>query len=571
MAPYPRRSNTWSGRRPSAGRVCSAVFALALVSTLVACGPAKPPPQARPARIQIRTIGGVAEFYDTVTGVRFTPRGHNLVEFRHIDDPVFGVVDHDMVLSPAAYDQAHIRGDLEAMHALGYNAVRVMLETCGALDCIYPYGATGRVLNAAYLDNIADLLQLAADTDMYVWITSNTLPDIGYYLEYGYSGETATISAGEATFLTATGIDAYRQYLQDLLRELVARDARLDRMFSLSLRNEHSYDTRYLPWTLTSGTVTPANGDSYDMALPSERKRLAEDGLIYWTDRLTEAVKEVVPAALVSIGFFPPDAPNPWRPGDFRLVETSREIHESTADFFDLHAYPAPLGYSLAKLLENFGAVGFQAKPLVMGEFGAFRSQYPDEYVAAQAMVDWQNDGCQSVYDGWLTWHWHGDTIEGLWGSEGTPLGQALAPALHPDPCSPVTVPNPNLAYLRPVIASNALPDEPASNAVDGTGAQWGSGNDAPQWLEIDFGAPVELGSVRLTVAQYPAGHTVHELYGGATSPATSLLHTFSGTTADGAVLVHTFGTPPTVRYLRVLTTSSVSWVAWQEIQAFAP
>jgi len=548
-----------------------AVFTLALVAALVACGPSVPPLQARPARIQIRTVSGAAEFYDTVTGARFTPRGHNLVEFRHIDDPVYGVVDFDMVLSPAAYSPAHIRADLEAMHALGYNVVRVMLETCGALDCIYPYGATGRVLNAAYLDNIADLLQLAADTDMYVWITSNTLPDIGYYLQYGYSGETATISAGEATFLTAIGIDAHRQYLQDLLSELVARDARLDRMFSLSLRNEHSYDTRYLPWTLTSGTVTPANGDSYDMAQATEHRRLAEDSLIYWTDSLTEAVKQVAPTALVSIGFFPPDAPNAWRPGDFRLVETGRAIHESQADFFDLHPYPAPFGYSLAQLQENFGAIGFQAKPLVMGEYGAFRSHYPDEHVAAQAMVDWQNDACMQGYDGALTWHWHGDIIEGLWGSEGTPLGQALAPALHPNPCTPVTVPNPNLAYLRPATASSALPDEPASNAVDGTGAQWGSGGDAPQWIEIDLGALVALGSVRLVLAQYPDGPTVHELYGGVTSPAASLLHTFSGSTTAGDLLQHTFATPPNLRYLRVLTTSSVSWVAWQEIEAFAP
>jgi hypothetical protein len=186
-------------------------------------------------------------------------------------------------------------------------------------------------------------------------------------------------------------------------------------------------------------------------------------------------------------------------------------------------------------------------------------------------MVDWQNAGCALGYDGWLTWHWHGDTLEGLWGSEGTPLGQALAPSLHPDPCAPVTVPNPDLAYRRPVTASSALPDQPASNAVDGTGAQWGSGGDAPQWIEIDLGAPVALGSLRLTVAQYPDGPTVHELYGGTTSPATTLLHTFSGSTAEGQVLTQTFSSPPTVRYLRVLTTGSVSWVSWREVEAFAP
>ena len=74
---------------------------------------------------------------------------------------------------------------------------------------------------------------------------------------------------------------------------------------------------------------------------------------------------------------------------------------------------------------------------------------------------------------------------------------------------------------------------------------------------------------MRLTVAQFPDGATVHQVYGGVTSPAATLLHTFDGVTAEGDELVHEFVTPPSVRYLRVLTTASPSWVSWREVEVY--
>lgn len=547
------------------------VLAAVLAGASACAAPPAEAPEPRPARIQIRTVSGVAEFYDTETGARFVPRGHNLVEFRSKTDPVKGPGSFDMVLAPGSYDRDHVRADLEALRALGFNVVRVMLETCAVSDCIGLYPDLDRGLNSAYLDHVADLLALAAETDTYVWLTSNTLPDYGYYLDFAYSGGSEDVSDGQATFLSAQGIEAHRQYVQDLLRALVARDARLDRLFSYAIRNEYWYDLRDLPWSRSSGIATLDTGVGYDMGDADDRRRLAEDGLVRWTNAVTEAVREVLPTALVSIGVFPPDAPHAWRPGDFKLIHTDRLFHEADVDFFDLHPYPSPSGPTLAQFQENFGALGYEAKPLVLGEFGAFTDLYPDVHVAAQAMADWQAASCAFGYDGWLTWHWHGDDLEGLWGSEGTPVGEALAPALHPDPCAPVVVPNPNLAFERPATASAALADEPAAFAVDGTGSQWGSGADAPQWIEIDLGEPVAVGSLRLTVAQFPAGPTVHEVYGGASSPATTLLHAFAAETAEGDVLAHTFTSPPTIRYLRVQTTASPSWVSWREVEAYAP
>ncbi len=544
---------------------------LTLVLLAACAGPEVLPPEARDSRIAIRSVAGVAEFYDTVTGETFVPRGHNFVKYTFSDDPINGSGYLDMVMSPRRYDAAEYRADLEAMVAQGFNVIRVMLETCGASDCIYPTGGTSRGLSGPYLDAVVDLLDLAADVGVYVWLTSNTLPDEGYYSQVGYSGAAGLISESQATLMAQTGIDAYTEYFTDLFVGLIAREARLDHMFSFSIRNEYWYDDREQPWPSTTGEVTTATGVTYDMAVGAEREALAEETLIHFVNTMVDVVKAKAPTALVSVGFFAPAEPNPYRPGDFKYVLTARALAESDADFFDLHSGPSPHGLDVADFQENYGAVGYQAKPLVMGELALFRSAYPSLHVGAQAVVDWQTVSCAAGYDGWLTWHWDGDEIEGdgLWGSDGTLLGEVLAPASHPDPCATVTVPNPNLAFGKPVTSSASLPGEPATNAVDGSGAQWGSGGDAPQWLEIDLGSVVEVGSVRLTVAQFPDGATVHQVYGGVTSPAATLLHTFDGVTAEGDELVHEFVTPPSVRYLRVLTTASPSWVSWREVEVY--
>jgi hypothetical protein len=142
-----------------------------------------------------------------------------------------------------------------------------------------------------------------------------------------------------------------------------------------------------------------------------------------------------------------------------------------------------PSGPTLAEFQEHFGAVGYEEKPLVRGDFGAFTRLYPDVHV----------------------------------------------------------------------------------------GAQWGAGTMAPQWIEIDLGAAVPIGSIRLTGAHFPAGATVHEVYGGVGSPSATLLHTFGGDTREGDVLAHAFASPPVVRHLRVLTTASPSWVSWREIEVDGP
>lgn len=133
------------------------------------------------------------------------------------------------------------------------------------------------------------------------------------------------------------------------------------------------------------------------------------------------------------------------------------------------------------------------------------------------------------------------------------------------------TNPGPNLALGRAVSASGTLPGSPPQLAVDGSfWSYWNSGGFAPQWLEVDLGEARSVREVALSVTQLPDSHTVHRLYGGADSAGDYvLLHEFAGFTSDLETLRFTTATPVELRFIRVETVSSASWVGWREVSVY--
>jgi F5/8 type C domain len=131
--------------------------------------------------------------------------------------------------------------------------------------------------------------------------------------------------------------------------------------------------------------------------------------------------------------------------------------------------------------------------------------------------------------------------------------------------------PSENLALHRPATASASLPDQSASAALDGDAQTvWNAGAHAPQWIEIDLGAAFDLDRVILTVAQDPRGGTVHQISGRGETGDYRLLYKFHEDTGDGLELdVSPVAGWAAVRYLKIETTESPSWVAWREIAVF--
>jgi hypothetical protein len=525
---------------------------------------------ARTHRLDVRKVNGKAEFYDTISGEPFLPRGAN---YFYIVSTAEGFQDRFFGLREFA--PARVRTDFERLHDYGYNTIRIFIDSCGGRQgCISDPSGIG--LNPRYLDNIVETMRIASDTGLYLLLTSNDLPSGAHYWSISDQGVSEQFGGyRNAHYLTAPGIEAGVAYWNDLLAGLAAREAPFETIFAWSLLNEQWYLDNEPPFSLTDGSVTTANGKTYHMSDSESERAMAVDGMLYYIDQLRAVIERYDPEALVTMGFFVPDYPHPLRQGDFRYVETAPLLQRANLDFFDFHAYPG--NDSLAAIAENFGMVQSHTRPVLMGEVGAFLDRYDDIETAVSGVQAWIAQSCQYGFDGWLYWGVLrapaaiGDSTWSLFDEDGRLL-EALAPSRVPDPCDPSFLPPENLALGKPARASRALADQPPENAVDGGAAQWGAGADAPQWIEIDLGQPQAIGEVRLTVAQWPAGETVHQIWGGAAGEALQLLHQFRGTTEEGDLLVFEPEPPlENLQILRIVTTSSPSWVAWREVEVFAP
>jgi hypothetical protein len=476
-----------------------------------------------------------------------------------------------------AYNAAAAETALESMSAQGYNVVRVFLDvTCKAgclSDTQRPDG-----LSRPYLGNLSDFLYRAKTNGLYVLLAAESLPYGSLYEAEANAGKGPNFGAENANYLTTQGADAYRHFWSALILALNSVGAPLDDIWGYEVVAEQFYRDSAAPLTLGAGLVTTGNGQTYDMSVAGQKQQMMDDNLAWWGGRVRSAILAVDPTALVGIGFLWPKTPNPARGGDSRVTRARPVIDSSAIDFFDIHLDPG-VELTVPQYMENYELTTPAVKPVVIGEFGAFKFAYPAATDAERILRSVEADSCPYGMDGWLHWSW--DTTEygtgelPLW--EGTAssglINQQLGPVSRPDPCAAVADAG-NLALGKPVTASAEQPGAPATHVVDGLMMNWwNSGGLAPQWIEVDLGAPVAVGRIRLFVSQYPDGPTTHQVFTRATtSDPWTLQYTFSGTTVDNQVLEYIPGSPWTnVRYVRVNTSSSVSWVAWKELELYVP
>jgi len=518
-------------------------------------------------RIGIRQVDGTGEFFDRETGEKFFPRGNNYVRLDPQKREDGSIQTYHSVFDPGLYDKQELTIALKEMHDLGYNIVRVFISQ-------NTIGTDNDGLNKETMGNIIDFLQLSKEYHLYVIFTQDWLPG-GKYGRILSEDCCETFDMNNANFLPQAGLQANIAYFQDFANYLIDHDAPIDMVFSYELRNEMFFDMDFPPLSMASGQVTALDGNTYDMSSMEDKKRMIDNNVVLWIDKVRTAILEIDPTALVSVGFFWPQEPNPARVGDERYINTGPAIWESQLDFIDLHPYPAG-ELTFLQYVENFGIKDMQEKPIIMGEFGASTNEVPSVSKAVSILMDWQVQSCEYGFDGWLLWTWdiyeNNDFYSAK--SDQGQIGEALAPINRPDPCQSAQfefIEN-NVALNKNVTASRALSDQPPSNAVDGTGAGWGAGASPVQWIQIDLGQAYTVSEIHLMVGQYPDGETVHELYTGATIDDLQLMHTFEGYTKDNQILDFQPDSPLTdVQFVRIVTTSSPSWIAWKEIEVIAP
>jgi hypothetical protein len=510
--------------------------------------------------VGVRTVGGSGELYLKQSGTTFVSRG---VVYERLDGG-----GQPVTFDVGLYDAAAADAALTDLDLYGYNTVRVFMGGASLADA-----STADDLSGAYVANVVDFLRKARARGIQVILVTEGVPPGTSYSAQVASGATAELAGENAHYLTAAGVSADAAFRAALAGRLTAEPALRETILSYELRREAYFRSDQAPLTLGSGTITPANGQSYDLAVPAERQALMDDGLVHWADTVRAAIRAVDPTALVSLGFLWPQGPNPARIGDPRVSRMRGVLDDSQLDFVSPRVIPG-LELTLPQYVANYELPATTAKPVLMAELGAPIASNGTAAIAAETLQSWQADSCAAGFDGWLLWTWDTNGERAgeppMWDGQdaGGLLERALAPTVRTDPCAPT-----NLALGKPVSASSAGAEGPAEHAVDGlVGTHWNSTGLPGGWIEIDLGALHDISLLRLVVAQFPPGRAVHKVFGRATvggAPGTEL-YELDASTADGQTVEIAPGTPWSgVRYLRIHTVWGPSWPAWREIQVF--
>jgi hypothetical protein len=134
--------------------------------------------------------------------------------------------------------------------------------------------------------------------------------------------------------------------------------------------------------------------------------------------------------------------------------------------------------------------------------------------------------------------------------------------------------PGANLAIGKTVKASRTLAGFDAERAVDGSLETWWCAGDFPkQWIEIYLEGAYSIAAINLLTSQSPEGVTEHviSVKGAGERDKYQVIHTFKGSTGEQEWLNLTLKEALTnIRYVRIETLKSPSWVAWREIQVIA-
>lgn len=128
------------------------------------------------------------------------------------------------------------------------------------------------------------------------------------------------------------------------------------------------------------------------------------------------------------------------------------------------------------------------------------------------------------------------------------------------------------------ITASNSYSGSSPCNVIDGdTHTAWNAGGFAPQWIQLDLGRLMPVRNIRLNTLQSPSGtNTVHAIMVGTDPAKLQTVTILDSNTYDGQwldVSSEGFSTPYTgggnIRYIRIYTQSSASWIGWREIEVY--
>lgn len=322
------------------------------------------------------------------------------------------------------------------MASYGYNLVHVGINQSEIGR------AHGSGLRPRYVRNLASFISIARADNIRVAISLLGLPIQGGYLPASYTRPGALQNHNNnMLYLGPHFVAGEQTYLADLINGLRSAGANLSDVFSYELVGEQYMDGTDWPLSIRSGKVHTWTG-TYDMASASSRSALIDDALLRWQNTLVDELHRLSPRPLVSLGFFAPYATRLDPPGTERIVRMQSAFStQSSVDFVDLHLYPV-----FGSLVDQLNSTGVFApsvtKPVILGEFGAYKSDVASPASAAALLEGWQIQSCRVDgwrLDGWVTWTWDTTAAEqpGIYNmldGHGA-IARVLSPSKRPDPC----------------------------------------------------------------------------------------------------------------------------------------
>jgi hypothetical protein len=371
-------------------------------------------------RIAIRAGRPHARFVVKKTGEPFFVKGFNYVRLRH-SHATFEAATRT---TPAHYDAQAAAAMLETLRRCGYNTVRVFI--CGRHPKdpgIAGNFDTTRGLYRPYLDNFADFLDRARRHGVYVLPTfgDGELPRNAYYHE-----KLAGLPRSKnAVYFTREGIEAKKEYVTEFLRFIAERDpGLLTALLGVQCQNELYVRGDQWPFDRREGTFTGVDGTTYDLSDASQRQALADDGLRLYHAALARAIKAIDPELLVTEGLFALRAVGqslathqgiwPGSSRDPRFPPTLLSLGRGELDFLDVHFYRTRPQETVAEAFEKDMESSLldapemspvrREKPIIVGEFGAFRHVEGDFAHARENLLAIRDVILQRRFNGMLYW-----------------------------------------------------------------------------------------------------------------------------------------------------------------------
>lgn len=527
-------------------------------------------------RIGVRQTSEGAEFFNTASGRVFAPEGSNYVIF----DPVVGPLCE---FHPGIYDPIRAGEALTSMQQLGYNVVRIAVAM---QPCVTPGGVTvdgvggsqngsTPVLSAAYLENVFDFIAQASDHRVYVIPVLSALPYTAYY-QGGLNADLPILQLGDGRrlpvggrnrfYLSATAVSLKQTYVREFIETLRStRPDLLSAIFAYEIENEVTTDPTEVPFSHRDGTITTADGQSYDMANtamsdadPSRpyarsRQQCVDANMVRWANAVAAAVRSVDPAAMVSASVFTfwasgrmgPDGVSPRLTTPYPARPAALAAFAGGLSYADVHLYPASAYEDVDAVLATSEFRNIPARvPILLGEFNTSPVFQGTPTELAGYLRRLREGLYARRFQGALMWTWDSAT------SGDGALALALAPSAR-------------------VSAASSLPTAAPFLAVDDDNStSWISGAFSPSWIEVDLGRSRRVSSIRMVTSQSPDGITRHDVYGGMSRSQLMLLGSTPTRTTRNQELLEVKFTARSLRYVRVVTRRSPSWVAWSELWA---